>query len=463
MDCLEQTRLWITSHQLITPDARVIAAVSGGPDSVAMLTILDRLSRDIGFTLSAAYFDHRIRTGTEKEKTLVMRYCSRLGIEAMTGSGDVPSEAAKSGKGIEETARLLRYRFLEKAAEEWKADSVALGHNRDDQAETIFHHVIRGSGWRGLTGMPVRRGIFIRPVLSSGRAELRNFLIENRIKYLIDKSNSDNSILRNRIRNKLLPLIRKDFNPSIDDALIRIGENISEGWDLMRGELVDTFALEEESGDILFPVTALDGLSDFQIYLHIDNILKTKFGIHSDIEKTHYDTAKKLIRSGRSGSMIQFPHGLAVLKEHDMIRMSVKGAAQVKGRDKQQMIPGAGRYDLLSWDLSAELREGRPGGRSYEASSLEMEFADIAFPVIVRTKSPGDRLVPFGMKGRKKLSDIFIDKKIPLGRRKNIPVFEDQKGIFWVPGVVTAERTRVRQSSKNVVYIALSSPEGRKI
>ena len=463
MDCVEQTRLWITSHHLIMPDARVVAAVSGGPDSIAMLTILKQLSGEIGFTLAAAHFDHQIRAGTEREKTLVLRYCKKLGIEAMTGSGDVPSEAAKSRNGIEETARLLRYRFLEKTAEDWKATSVALGHNRNDQVETIFHHIIRGSGWKGLTGMPVRRDIFIRPVLSSGRAELKQFLIENKIKYVIDKSNKDNSIFRNRIRNKLLPMIRKDFNPSIDDALLRIGENISEGWDLMSKELGDTFNPTEESGDILFPSADMTGLSDFQIYLHIDNILKTKFGIHSDVEKIHYDAAKKLIRSGRSGSMIQFPHGLVMWKEHGRIRMSVKGATPENGNRKQQIISKPGKYDLLSWSLSAELRQSDPADSTEQTSPGEIEFADIIFPVIVRTKKPGDRLVPFGMKGRKKLSDIFIDKKIPLGRRKNIPVFEDQKGIFWVPGVVTAERTRVRQSSKNVVYIVLNRQEGREI
>ncbi len=459
MNCVEQTRHWITGHNLIEPASRVIAAVSGGPDSIAMLTILEKLSEDIGFTLAAAYFDHRIRAGTEREKALVTRYCGRLGIETMTGSGDVPSESSASGKGIEETARRLRYRFLEESAERWNADSVALGHNRDDQVETIFHHIIRGSGWKGLTGMPVRRGIFIRPVLSSRREELKRFLIENRIRYVVDKSNTDNSILRNRIRNKLLPLIRKDFNPSIDDSLIRMGENIGEGLDMIMNEPGSSITFKEGPGEVTFPVSEIEGMSDFQIYLNIDRILRDRFGIHSDMEKAHYDAAKKLLRRGRSGSRVEFPHGMVMWKEQGRIRICAGGGDRDRRTGNPQTIPGPGRYSLRSWDLSVQIRKGGRG----EASPAETGFSGIVFPVAVRAKRPGDRLVPIGMKGRKKLSDIFIDKKIPLGERDKFPVFEDQKGIFWVPGVVAVERAKVTESSEEIVYIAVSGGILREI
>ena len=184
----------------------------------------------LGIELAAAHFDHRIRKGSEREAALVASYCSRLGIELLAGSGDVPARSKASAQGIEESARNMRYAFLESAARQWGAASVALGHNRDDQVETILHHMIRGSGWRGLAGMPVRRGIFIRPVLACGRDELKTYLRAMRVRYAADPSNRDNVFLRNRIRNRLVPMLRKDFNPSIDDSIIRIGENILEGW-----------------------------------------------------------------------------------------------------------------------------------------------------------------------------------------------------------------------------------------
>ncbi|MBN2071780.1 MAG: tRNA lysidine(34) synthetase TilS [Candidatus Krumholzibacteriota bacterium] len=462
MDCIEQTRLWIDSHALIMPGSRIIAAVSGGPDSMAMLTILSCLSEETGFTLAAACFDHRIRDKGEREKMLVLRYCEKLGIETMTGSGDVPLMARRSKTGMEETARNMRYDFLETEARRWRADSVALGHNRDDQAETILHHIIRGSGWKGLSGMPVRRGIFIRPVLSSSRAELREFLGEKGIRYAIDKSNRDNTILRNRIRNRLLPMIRRDFNPSIDDALIRTGENIAEGWKLLDDQL-GSLHLIEDSGDIIVKVGDVMELSGFQIYLHLDRILRTRFGIYRDIEKIHFDAAKRLIQSGRSGSMIQLPHGLEIWKEHDSIRIRSILAGIGDKTIEPSVIPSPGSYDLPSWDLTLTIERRGPAKEPRDYDHPGEEFAGIEFPVIIRARSRGDRIIPAGMKGRKKLSDIFIDKKIPLKKRGLIPVFEDKKGIFWVPGIVAAERTKVKDPSEGTVIITLKDPGGVKI
>ena len=456
MDCVEKTRNWIIKHRLALSDKRLLVAVSGGPDSMAMLVILEELSGEMGFTLAAANFDHGIRAEAKREKRLVTSFCDKLGIPVYTGSGDVPAEALRSGKGIEETARAMRYRFLEEIAAEWHATAIALGHNRDDQAETVLHHIIRGSGWRGLTGMPVKRGVFIRPVLDCTRVELKTFLRERRIRYAVDKSNKDNSILRNRIRNKLLPYLKRNFNPSIDDALIRIQENLHEGWQALSGQGMEIIPVSECDGEIAFSVQEAEKLSDYRIYLLIDTILRDRFGIIQDIEKTHFDAAKKLIRKSLSGNRIQFPHGVVLRKEHGTLTMAFEERSKRKTVHRKITIQEHGKLFLRSWNLSVSIREVDLPEKDEKSKAGEKCFANIEFPIHVRGRRPGDRLIPFGMKGRKKLSDIFIDRKIPLSSRDRVPVFEDAHGIFWVPGVVTAERMRINADTKKIIYISLS-------
>jgi tRNA(Ile)-lysidine synthase len=241
MSCIDTVRDYILAHNLIPPSSRVLAAVSGGPDSMALLTILSELSHEMHFELAAAYYDHGIRSEAARERALVERYAAGLSVPLFLGSGSVPAEARRMKKGIEETARLLRYRFLEETAIVWKADAVALGHTRDDQAETILHHLIRGSGWRGLRGMPPRRGLFVRPLLACGRAELRALLKNHRVRYAIDRSNLDDAYFRNRLRNRLIPYLRRNFNPSMPEALLRLSENLSEGWERSRSRCGSSF------------------------------------------------------------------------------------------------------------------------------------------------------------------------------------------------------------------------------
>ncbi|MBU8921443.1 MAG: tRNA lysidine(34) synthetase TilS [Bacteroidales bacterium] len=484
MECVDKVLDWVSQNSLLSRGDRIIIAVSGGPDSIALLTILHTLAAELDLTLAVAHYDHLIRKGTEREKKLVESRCASLSIPLITGSGDVPAASKRTGRGIEETARTMRYRFLEETATRWHADSVALGHNRDDQVETILHHVIRGTGMKGLTGMPTKRGIFIRPVLCCSRDELRSMLRSRGILYAIDPSNRDNTILRNRIRNRLLPLLKREFNPSIDDSLLRMRENISEGWKTLsapiagllnglsepvdpRGEKSHDIKHSINIGDerdlptvLSIPLTGLSGLTDYQLYLLVDSVLREHFGVVQDMEKSHFDAAKKLVRNGRSGSRTRFPHGISLYREQENIRFALTSIEKTPPIDKEILIPGEGTYPLLPWFEEAVFERisnpdaGKSGGSSSD-HEITITLRPSGFPLRFRKRRPGDRLIPLGMKGRKKLSDIFIDSKIPLHRRDLIPVMEDPDGIVWVPGVVTAERARIGKKGKYALRVSL--------
>jgi tRNA(Ile)-lysidine synthase len=370
------------------------------------------------------------------------------------GSLDVPGRARESGVGLEETARIERYRFLEEAAKECGAQAIALGHTRDDQVETILHRILRGAGLRGLTGMQFRRGKFIRPLLDCGRRELIEYLRERRISYIIDRSNQDNRFYRNRIRNKLLPYLRRYFNPSVDEALLRLGAGALEGWQLLEDPIKKMVPEPQPDGTVVLPLSDLETSTDFEIYLMIDLVLRERFDIYQDVERKHFDAAKRLIRSAQSGKKVQFPHKVIILKEQQRVVMMVERADPIK--PQAIVIPSQGRYELAPWNLTLEVETLDGPGIEHESSESKAVLAKVSFPIRARPRQKGDRLIPFGMRGHKKLSDLFIDKKTPLTARDRFPVFEDSDGIFWVPGLVAAERTRISGRTRRAVRIALT-------
>jgi len=459
MNCIDTVREYIRARRLITPGSRVLAAVSGGPDSMALITILSELSGEMQLDLAVAHFDHGIRPEAAREKALVERYAAKLAVPLFLGSGNVPAEARRTKKGLEETARLLRHRFLEETARGWNASSVPLGHTRDDQVETILHHIIRGSGWRGLQGMPPRRGIFVRPLLTCSRMDLRALLRSRRIRYAIDRSNYSSEYLRNRLRNRLLPHLERNYNPSIRESLLRLSENLAEGWETLERPLGRLIPGAGAAGEIGIPLGNLARLTDFQLYLLIDLMLRERFGVPQDIERTHFDAAKRLIRSGRSGTRVHLPHGIVACIEHSSLVVRRNG--EDRAAPGEAIIAAAGNCALPWWNLSAVVERVPANDVDPRSSASEAYFAGIVFPIRVRSRRPGDRLIPFGMRGTKKLSDLLIDRKVPLSRRDAIPVFEDARGVFWLPGVAADERTRIVPGARDVLRIKLFPAAGK--
>lgn len=452
MDSVRKVREAIEARRLIEPRSRVVVALSGGADSTALLVILKELSGEMGFELAAAHLDHRIRRNSAKEQIAVARLASTIGIPFLAGSVDVPAEARKRKIGIEEAARLIRYSFLERAAADFGARSVALGHTRDDQVETILHRILRGTGWRGLMGIPARRGIFVRPLLDCSRDELVRFLRSRKIAYITDESNRDESYYRNRIRNRLLPYLKRHFNPAVDESIGRLQESLEEGWRRLEAPMLEMIPVPEKDGTVALSLQELARMEDFEIYLIVDLVLREHFHLFQDFEKKHYDAVKRLVRKSQSGRRLTLPHGIRVSREQRSIVVSRKvDSAIVPG---VLLVPGEGSYRLPFWNFRLEV-DRIPPAEARIWNDREVCLASVRFPIQVRARKPGDRMTPFGMKGRKKLSDIFIDEKIPLRMRDHHPVFEDEGGPFWVPGVATDERTRITPRTRRVVRMRL--------
>jgi tRNA(Ile)-lysidine synthase len=237
---LQRIRRFIRQHDLIAPGSRILAAVSGGSDSMALLHALHELNRTGELRLvGVVHFNHQLRPAADADERFVMRAAGSLGLECTTGREDVAGRARREGRSLEDAARTARHEFFERARVACHADLVAVGHTRDDQAETLLLRLIRGSGPRGLSGMHPRNGAIVRPLLDCGRDELRSWLADRRARgaaaadYVTDETNSDVSIPRNRVRLELLPLLQSKFNPSIVETLADEAALLREVWNWM--------------------------------------------------------------------------------------------------------------------------------------------------------------------------------------------------------------------------------------
>ena len=222
---------------MISSGQKVVAAVSGGCDSVCMLHILSKLAGTIGFSLEAAHFNHKLRQEeSERDEQFTKNLCEKLEIPLHVGAGDVSGYAARSAVGIEEAARILRYEFLEKISEETGADRIATAHNADDNAETVLFNLTRGSGIKGLCGIPPVRGKIIRPVMFLTRTRIEQYMEENGLDHVEDSTNADTDYTRNKLRHNVMPVLRR-INPNVSGSIMDTKQLLT--WD---DEFISAFA-----------------------------------------------------------------------------------------------------------------------------------------------------------------------------------------------------------------------------
>ena len=219
IDLAAEAAAFADQYQMLPQGSTVLCAVSGGKDSMALLSVLQTLAPERNLMIHAAHFNHQLRgEESQRDEDFVSKWCADHNIPLTIGSGDVAQAAQEQGKGIEETARAMRYGFLTETAQEVGAEKIATAHNADDNAETVLLHLVRGSGLDGLTGIPPVRGILIRPLLGVPRIDIEVYLAQENIPHVEDSSNQDTKFARNRIRQAILPVM-KDLNPAFVSTL----------------------------------------------------------------------------------------------------------------------------------------------------------------------------------------------------------------------------------------------------
>ena len=475
---LKQVLETVLKFGMISSGQRVAVACSGGADSTSLLLILEKLSIPLGCTLSVCHFNHQLRAEeSDADEQFVRRLAERLQVPLYIKRADVRRVARSAGANLEETARELRTAFLISLTETGKADRVAVGHTADDQAETVLHRLVRGTGTRGLAGIyPVVQGKIIRPLFQSRRNTLLDWLTARQQSWREDASNQDLRYTRNRIRHQLLPLLSQ-FNPRIVETLAasaEIARDEEAFWQdylqpillqstrKFKGKIqIDIEKIREAPPAVARRVLRWATATVAQMGQHAVNIDSAgtpyrKRGKALPLDALQIEQLLRLACAKQSGRMMSLPGNMAAGKEFTRLtiarvedlnpkRQGFSHQFRVPGKLKVPEINTLFAFKLVPWGTD-EARYNQEGNVLLESRIAEN-------PLTLRNWQPGDRFRQKGHQRRRKLKELFQRFRIPQNERQGWPVLLSGDEIVWTRGLEIAEGFSPQRQSSHAILI----------
>lgn len=467
---IDRVRRSILRDSLIPPGARVLAAVSGGSDSVGLLVALADLAGALDFRLAGlAHLNHGLRgADSDGDEHFCRALAARLGMPCDVGHADVGALARSGRVSMEVAARQARYRFFDEAAGRLGADLVATGHTRDDQAETLLLHLFRGAGRRGLGGIPPRRGRFVRPLLDVGRDELRAFLTERGHVYREDASNADRTILRNWIRHELIPSLDAHLGGDLTATLGRQSRLLRDEDALLDALAEDALAgvVGSPEGDQGRAALRSEPLRQLPTALarRVLRLAGRRLVPPCELGADHVEAALDVATAVAGPTAVDLP-GLRVERNGETVVLHTGAFDRDRAAPPfRYAVEVPGRLHAAAEGFVLEARLVPLDRQVFEnelvtadSNTAIVDAARAAGGVWVRSWHPGDALAPLGLGGRKKLQDVFVDRKTPRAVRDRVPIVVDgDDAILWVGGHVLSEHAKVTDATQNVVVFRLS-------
>ncbi len=456
---------FIRENRLLCPGDKVIVALSGGADSVALLDVLANLP-GYNLTLIPAHLNHLLRGGeSEGDEEFVRTIAAGYGLTPEVARVDVAASAAGSGLSLEEAGREARYAFFRELALRIGATKVAIAHHRDDQAETVLLRLLRGSAGSGLAAMRPGGddGLLVRPLLEISRREIEAYLQKSGIGWREDSSNLDTRFLRNRVRHELIPLLR-DYNPRIVESLCQTAAALAGDEEVLEAVTADAFSrcVIADIGSCSIDL----GLMEQEMRAIRPRIYRLAIAAaKGDLRRItfrHLAAVERLATGGPPNGRVELPGGLRVAREYGRLLFCVAGGEEPGVTGFSLFVEGPGRYPLPG-GASLLVEEFPSLPEDWKENGRDILWTDpgaVPLPWEVRSFRRGDRFRPMGMSGEKKLKDLFIDRKIPLARRRLIPLFLSRGEIFWVGGVQPAACVATSSRGVGVLRVRiLANPE----
>jgi len=500
----QKFKKFVEANQLFGPQSRLLVAVSGGQDSVALVHLLLELKEDWPeLDLALAHFNHQLRASAAADERFVRQLARKLKLKLLVGRGNVREYAKRNKLNLEEAGRLKRYEFLEKVADRWGADLVLTAHTMTDQAETVLMRIFRGTGLEGLQAIRLQAGRVVRPLVCLSRQEIEQYLRDRGIKFRVDETNLDTAILRNKIRLELIPHLEKDFDPEVVShlaqlALIAQAENealseLADGlWPLLvknGGHNTQTpiFAggkkgLEEKSGreegkkrrgdnfliweeeeeterkdevKALAPEIELNLAALKEIPLAIARRLVRKF-LHLvlGLKSPSFEQTEAVLAL-EEGQKFSWGKDKVLIREQGWLRRM-----RCSGQKPNFSVTWEGKHNLQilgRWEFHGKfIQSAKIKTLEYDdARRCYLDADRVEFPLEVRNRRPGDRYQPAGRRGQKKLKELFRERKISREERDWVPVFVSAGQIVWVPGLPVAENFKVTSETKKIFVIEM--------
>jgi tRNA(Ile)-lysidine synthase len=471
---LSTARQTILAHTMIQTGDAVLVAVSGGPDSVALLHILQTLAPEYSLRIGIAHLNHCLRKSeSDRDADFVHSLGRRLKLPCYIAKEDVRSYQRRHQLSLEDAARRVRYKYLDHIAEAKAFNKIALGHHGDDNAELVLMYLLRGSGSLGLSGIPPMRGEkIVRPLINLMRSEILAYIAEKNLDYVSDTSNLDPSHLRNKLRHELLPLLKSSYNPKICQALNRLAAIASadEQWIAELIQPVFEKTLQTKTPDrIVLSRELLGQLPKATARRVIRRTLSELIGDLRKIGFSHVDSVVQLAKSDRSCGYIDLParirirserRTLAITREESNLRISHPKRLPSKFPDYEYEIIKPGKLHIKEAGCYLEFtRLGIADLPDLGHTGQHIAFFDInmlEFPLVIRNFRPGDRFSPLGMTGSQKVQKFFSNNKVSMADRKRCPLLVSRGKILWVAGYRLDNSAKLKPETRSILKAELS-------
>ncbi|MFZ0241961.1 MAG: tRNA lysidine(34) synthetase TilS [Desulfobacterales bacterium] len=479
---LATVRRTITDYEMAGSGAAVLVGVSGGPDSVALLQILQYLTPEYGWRLAVAHLNHGLRREADDDAGFVAALAAGLKLECHTLKKDVARFGSHRRLSLEEAGRMVRYDFFEEVAARHGFDKIALGHQADDNAELMLMFILRGSGSLGLAGIPpVRAKRIIRPLIRLSRRDILDTLNAAGLAYVTDRSNRDSRFMRNRIRHRLMPLLRDSYNPQVSAALNRLAEiqRQEHGWiEVVADALYRDARLPAPAGTLRLSIPRL---ARHPVAAQRRILRKAIGEIKGDLRRisfAHLKSATDLLSLNRRDGRIVLPEGLVLVRSADSLRMSM-GDVPVRGKS----IAGADILPVTCCHVVDKPAGQEPvivamadtgcrvifstvtagAAADYRQAGQRVAFFDmnrLSFPLTLRRIRAGDRFRPFGLRGSQKISKYLIDHKVPREKRPTCLVLLSQGRIIWLVGHRTGDEGGMTPATRDIMRAEITCLPG---
>lgn len=445
----------------------LIVGVSGGPDSVCLMHSMQSIAKEANVRLHIAHLDHGLRGADSRaDAAYVQALATKLGLPSTIRLADTLAYKKTNKLTTEQAARELRYRFFYALAKELDADAVVLGHTADDQAETVLMHMIRGAGLKGIGGMSgvsdwhIKNGApavtILRPLLDITRKETHEYCDKLKLEPRTDSSNQSLEFWRNRIRLHLMPELQK-HNPEVVSSLLRLATLARESDEFINVAAQNVFnSLGSASGSgIAFRADRFQQVHKTVQGAAIRMAIKTVSGSLDDIEESHVDAVLSLLKA-RAGSEANISLDLRAVRLYDELWLGTgEPPSPWPPLKKSYAVKVPGITHAGPWVVTVSSTTKSKTGNKQDGLQISIRKAAVHGKLTLRSWQAGDAIMPLGMKGHKKLQDIFVDEKVPRRWRKNIPILCDEDKILWLAGLKTSEQAKITCETTEVITVSL--------
>jgi len=485
LDCVRST---IERNHLLSPGDSVVVGVSGGPDSLCLLHLLLRLRDEYSLRLHVAHLNHQLRGAeAEADAAFVAHLAGEWGLPATVESRDVPALAKERKLAVEEAARQVRYGFLGRVARAIGARKIAVGHNADDQVETICMHWLRGSGLAGLRGMQLvsrleelrldgeelepsgkeNELLLIRPLLEVPRAEIESYCVAHHLQPRFDRSNLDTTYYRNRLRHELLPFL-ETFNPGIRQVVLRSANILTADYAYLREQAAQAWAevtLHEEREAIIFDLARWRALPlSLQRSVLREAVRRLRRSLRN-INWVHIENAVQVLQTGSTGMVVTLPRDLEATLGYEQFMVASKGYVETPPdmpwvcTETPLHVPGRTLLPDSHWSIIAEIVDRHqlplPALRHAQPWQAYLDFAVSGSQLTVRPRRSGDRFWPQGLGGKPTTMNNFMtNAKIPRAWRDTIPLLVSPRQVLWLAGWRIDERAKVTEKTTQVLVLS---------